>query len=582
MAEAAYAAAGDTAGLARCDLVRGAWAAVERREPADARASTLSDQPVSVRDEPAQPLRPHPLRRARGRSRERAPLRARRGGLPRRRREPRGVAMVDLHRAAVAALTGDPTGALDAADRARAAFETAGDAAHAQLAAAHAALARVQAARAPGAHGRRARHRRVGRRGGLAGLGARDRDPLRPRGLALAAARRRRRLRARVPPARRDRRSRAREPTTSPSRRSPTSRPRTGRPETSKPGSRPPAAPCAGSAVSGSDTPPASGWRSGRRAPPRSPACSPTRRVTLGVSSWSGRRSNVSRRTTPVSRRPRSSAPSSRRTPRSRRRTGRWPRARAARSSTGASSSARWRPRPPCPTSERGRLEAEVRLELGDPAAAREALEHHPARSGPVGLRLAGRRRAPPHDGRGLARGARAARRARGTARRPAGGRRPPSPGARSPSWRAPRTGSASWRVRASSTGCDVDHLEHRRSLVPRRRERLPPSALYGDAARAELEAGAAERRLGARGATPGARAARRHGPPRRARSDATASAPSSSASGRSRPRAIEMLTWLAAHAPHEPGRRARSRRDEAGRAGDGARPTQIRAGWTW
>jgi CHAT domain len=141
-AEAAYSAAGDAVGLAGCELARGAWAAVRVGSPLTL-GLELSHQPVSVALSSLnlndRILATAPAAAASAPHFQRADERFRAAGAT------RGVAMVDLHRAAVAALNDDPVGALEAADRARAAFEGAGDAAHAQLAAAHGALARIQA-----------------------------------------------------------------------------------------------------------------------------------------------------------------------------------------------------------------------------------------------------------------------------------------------------------------------------------------------------------------------------------------------------------------------------------------------------
>jgi CHAT domain-containing protein len=141
-AAAAYAAAGDAVGLARCDLARGAWAAVRFGSPLTL-GLELSDQPVSSALSPLnlndRILAPAPAAAASARHLQRAEKRFRAAGAT------RGAAMVDLHRAAVAALNDDPAGARKSAHRARDAFEAAGDAAHAHLAAAHGALAVIQA-----------------------------------------------------------------------------------------------------------------------------------------------------------------------------------------------------------------------------------------------------------------------------------------------------------------------------------------------------------------------------------------------------------------------------------------------------
>jgi CHAT domain-containing protein len=144
-AVAAYAALGDAAGLAGCDLARGAWAAVAVGSPLTLGLELWADAvagagPVNRSD---RILTAAPPATASAAHYRRAEAGFRTAGAP------RGVAMVDLHRAAVAALGDDPQGAMEAAARARAAFERAGDAAHAQLAAAHGALAGIQARQWP-------------------------------------------------------------------------------------------------------------------------------------------------------------------------------------------------------------------------------------------------------------------------------------------------------------------------------------------------------------------------------------------------------------------------------------------------
>lgn len=141
-AVAAYSAAGDAAGLAACELMRGAWAAVRTGSPVTL-GLELWDEPVSGsfsrinRSERTVAAVPSVAASAEFYRRAEEGFRGADAS--------RGVAMVALHRSAVAALHDTPGPALEAAERAQAAFDAAGDAAGAQLAAAHAALARIQA-----------------------------------------------------------------------------------------------------------------------------------------------------------------------------------------------------------------------------------------------------------------------------------------------------------------------------------------------------------------------------------------------------------------------------------------------------
>ena len=145
-ATAAYSAAGDVAGVAGCDLAQAAWLTVSVGSPltfgfalSENRAMSTSEQ-VTGFDRTLAPV-PDAADSAPAYQRAEAGFRA--AGAP------RGIAMVDLHRTAVAALHDDPATALEAAERARSAFERAGDIAAAHLAAAHAALAGIHAGALP-------------------------------------------------------------------------------------------------------------------------------------------------------------------------------------------------------------------------------------------------------------------------------------------------------------------------------------------------------------------------------------------------------------------------------------------------
>ena len=145
-AAAAYSAAGDGAGVAGCELARGAWAAVPAGSPVTL-GLALAENPGTSTSELHfaidRLLAPLPDADASAPAYERAEAGFRAAGAP------RGVATVELHRAAVAALHDDPAAALAAAERAQSAFVGAGDLAAANLAAAHAVLADVQAGRWP-------------------------------------------------------------------------------------------------------------------------------------------------------------------------------------------------------------------------------------------------------------------------------------------------------------------------------------------------------------------------------------------------------------------------------------------------
>ena len=118
-AAAAYAAAGDVAGVAGCELARGAWAAVPAGSPLTL-GLALSENPGTSTSELDfaidRMLAPLPDAAASAPAYERAEAGFRAAGAP------RGLAMVELHRAAVAALHDDPAAALAAAERAQAAF----------------------------------------------------------------------------------------------------------------------------------------------------------------------------------------------------------------------------------------------------------------------------------------------------------------------------------------------------------------------------------------------------------------------------------------------------------------------------
>ena len=141
-ATAASSAVGDVAGVAGCDLTQATWRAVSVGSPltfgfalSENRGTSTSEQVGSL----DRALAPVPEATDSAAAYQRAEDGFRAAGAP------RGIAMVDLHRAAVAALHDDPAAALAAAERAQAAFERAGDAAHAHLAATHAALAGIHA-----------------------------------------------------------------------------------------------------------------------------------------------------------------------------------------------------------------------------------------------------------------------------------------------------------------------------------------------------------------------------------------------------------------------------------------------------
>ncbi len=145
-AVAAYAAAGDNAGAASCQLAEASRLAVSAGSPltfgfalSENRGTSTSEQ-VERWD---RTLAPVPDAAASAAAYQRAEDAFRAAGAP------RGLAMVDLHRAAVAALHDDPAAALARAERARAAFARAGDIANAHLAAAHAALAGIHAGALP-------------------------------------------------------------------------------------------------------------------------------------------------------------------------------------------------------------------------------------------------------------------------------------------------------------------------------------------------------------------------------------------------------------------------------------------------
>ncbi len=165
-ATAGYAAVGDVAGLAGCDLARGAWAAVAAGTPLTF-GLALAENPGSTTSERSsvlgRVLATAPGAAASAGAYERAEAGFRAAGAP------RGVAMVELHRSAVAALHDDPAAALAAAERADAGFTAAGDLAAAQLAAAHAALAGVQAGAWPERHDVASRIGAWGRESGAVG-----------------------------------------------------------------------------------------------------------------------------------------------------------------------------------------------------------------------------------------------------------------------------------------------------------------------------------------------------------------------------------------------------------------------------
>ena len=145
-ATAAYSAAGDVAGVAGCDLAQAAWLAVSVGSPltfgfalSENRGTGTSEQVDGL----GRTLAPVPDAAAGAAAYQRAEDGFRAAGAP------RGIAMVDLHRAAVAALHDDPATALEAAERARSAFERGGDVAAAHLAAAHAALAGIHGGALP-------------------------------------------------------------------------------------------------------------------------------------------------------------------------------------------------------------------------------------------------------------------------------------------------------------------------------------------------------------------------------------------------------------------------------------------------
>lgn len=145
-ATTAYSNAADLAGVASCDLVQAGWLAVSAGSPLtfgfalwESRGTSTSEQQGGF----DRSLLPVPDAAASADAYQRAEDGFRAAGAA------RGIAMVDLHRAGVAALHDDPATALEAAERARTASERAGDLAAAQLAAAHAALAGIQAGALP-------------------------------------------------------------------------------------------------------------------------------------------------------------------------------------------------------------------------------------------------------------------------------------------------------------------------------------------------------------------------------------------------------------------------------------------------
>ena len=141
-AVAAYSAAGDDAGVASCQLARGPPAGRVGGQPADVRLRAVGEprhEHQRAGGAVDRTLAPVPDAAASAAAYQRAEDAFRAAGAP------RGLAMVDLHRAAVAALHDDPAAAL-ARRRARAGrLRAAGDLAAAHLAAAHAALAGVHA-----------------------------------------------------------------------------------------------------------------------------------------------------------------------------------------------------------------------------------------------------------------------------------------------------------------------------------------------------------------------------------------------------------------------------------------------------
>ena len=142
----AYSAAGDGAGIAGCQLAQAAWLAMPVGSPLTFGFALSENRGLSVSEQVNgfdRTLAPVPEAAASAAAYQRAEEGFRAAGAP------RGIAMVDLHRAAVAALHDDPATALTAAERARTAFEHAGDVAAAQLAAAHAALAGIHAGALP-------------------------------------------------------------------------------------------------------------------------------------------------------------------------------------------------------------------------------------------------------------------------------------------------------------------------------------------------------------------------------------------------------------------------------------------------
>ncbi len=145
-ASTAYSAAGDLAGSASCDLAQAGRLAVSIGSPLTFGLALSENRGTSTSEQQGgfdRTFAPVPDAAASADAYRRAEDGFRAAGAV------RGIAMVDLHRAAVAALHDDAATALEAAERARTAFERAGDPAAAQLAAAHTALAGIQAGALP-------------------------------------------------------------------------------------------------------------------------------------------------------------------------------------------------------------------------------------------------------------------------------------------------------------------------------------------------------------------------------------------------------------------------------------------------